>query len=78
MDIISQLKQIGFTEAMTDESINEIIEMKRTQLVATYHLLLSKKSTKEKKSKQKKKSTQFYHVKKQCQRSSSQPHFLRS
>jgi len=43
LDILDQLKQIGFTDSSSDESINEILSMKRSQIVATYHLLLNKK-----------------------------------
>jgi len=53
MDIIDQLKQIGFTEASSEDSINEILSRKRTQLVATYTLLLSKKKKLNKIEKQK-------------------------
>jgi len=42
-DIIDQLKLIGFQNAGEKECLDEILTMKKTQIVSTYHLLRNKK-----------------------------------
>jgi len=59
LDILDQLKQIGFTDSSSDESINEILSMKRSQIVATYHLLLNKKNKSQKQRVRKKTQRSF-------------------
>jgi len=45
-DILKQLKQIGFTDAESEDSISDILNMTKNQIVSTYHLLNNKKKKK--------------------------------